>query len=143
MHEIGYCEGVLDAVLRRSGDRPVERIGVRAGTLHRLVPDAFQQSFALVAAGTPAEHAITDVIAVPATGVCTTCGNRFATPDPGALCPSCGGFDVELEGGDELTLAWIEYADEPAVPTSRAAGSRERAGERSAEHTAEHTHERT
>jgi hydrogenase nickel incorporation protein HypA/HybF len=139
VHEIGYCEGVLDAVLRRSGDRPVTRIGVRAGTLHRLVPDAFQQSFALVAAGTPAADAITEVIAVPATAVCTTCGNRFDTPDPGALCPSCGGFDVDLEGGDDLVLAWIEYADEASVPQSRPAPSREHATER----IAEHTHERT
>jgi hydrogenase nickel incorporation protein HypA/HybF len=134
MHEIGYCEGVLEAVLHRSGDRPVAQIGIHAGTLHRLAPDAFQQSFALVAAGTPAENAQTQLVAVPATGVCTTCGNRFDTPDPGAVCPSCGGFEVELEGGNDLTLAWIEYADE-AIPPAR----REQAPDRVSEHTSERT----
>src|SRR3954453_7137474 len=138
MHEIGYCEGVLEAVLHRSGDRPVAQIGIRAGTLHRLMPDAFQQSFALVAAGTPAENAKTQLVAVPATGVCTTCGNRFDTPDPGAICPSCGGFEVDLEGGDDLTLGGIEYPDE-AIPQTRWASRRDQA----AEPIAEHTHERT
>jgi hydrogenase nickel incorporation protein HypA/HybF len=129
VHEIGYCEAVLEAVERRAAGRQVARIGVRAGTLHRLVPEAFEQSFQLVAAGGVAEGATTEVVPVPATGVCSNCGNRFPTADPASTCPSCGGFDVDLEGGDELTLAWIEYAD-----ASRAS---------SAERIPEHTHERT
>jgi hydrogenase nickel incorporation protein HypA/HybF len=135
VHEIGYCEGVLEAVERRAAGRPVARIGVRAGTLHRLVPDAFEQSFQLVAAGTVADGATTDVVSVPATGVCSTCGNRFELADPTAMCPSCGGFEIELEGGDELTLAWIEYAE---------AGQAEIAPQRIHDHThnAHHAHER-
>jgi len=130
VHEIGYCEGVLEAVERRAAGRQVARIGVRAGTLHRLVPDAFEQSFQLVAAGGIADGATTELVLTPATGICSTCGNRFEAADPAATCPSCGGFDVELEGGDELTLAWIEYAE---------AGRVEKASAR----IAEHSHERT
>ncbi len=29
MHEMSYCEGVLEAVLRRASGRPVARVGVR------------------------------------------------------------------------------------------------------------------
>jgi hydrogenase nickel incorporation protein HypA/HybF len=135
VHEIGYCEGLVDAVQRRAGGRPVARIGVRAGVLHRIVPSALQQSFELVAAGTSAEGAVTDVVLVPATGVCTTCGNRFETADPSSSCPSCGGFDVDLAGGDEFVLAWIEYRD----PAATSGLPPEQAGDR----VLEHTHERT
>jgi hydrogenase nickel incorporation protein HypA/HybF len=139
MHEISYCESVLEAVLRRADGRPVRRIGVRAGSLHRLVPAAFEQSFQLVAAGTLADGASTEVLAVPATAICRTCGNRFDTPDPVASCPSCGGFEVDLEGGDEFTLIWLEYADAAASTTPTPEPRRERAAER----ITEHTHERT
>jgi hydrogenase nickel incorporation protein HypA/HybF len=136
VHEIGYCEAVLEAVEQRAAGRPVARIGVRAGTLHRLVPAAFEQSFQLVAAGTVAEGASTDMVSVPATGVCVTCANRFSTAEPAATCPSCGGFEVDLEGGDELTLAWIEYA---AGPRPEIAPQRiERHSH--AEHGSDHSH---
>ncbi len=51
MHEAGYCHGVLHAVEDRAAGRPVARIGVRVGSLHRIVPAAFEQSFQLMAAG--------------------------------------------------------------------------------------------
>src|SRR4051812_15852590 len=136
MHEIGYCEGLVDAVEGRAAGRPVARVGVRAGVLHRIVPAAFQQSFQLVAAGTSADGAVTDVELVPATGGCMTCGNRFETAEPSSACPSCGGLEVELEGGDEFVLTRIEYRD----PDSGVAGS---SSERAAEAVLEHSHERT
>jgi hydrogenase nickel incorporation protein HypA/HybF len=61
MHEIGYCEAVLDAVERRAEGRRVVRLGVRVGALHRIVPAAFEQSFQLVAAGGVADRASTEV----------------------------------------------------------------------------------
>lgn len=140
MHEISYCEGVLEAVERRAAGRPVARIGVRAGTLHRLVPDAFEQSFQLVATGGIADGATTDVVLVPATAGCTSCGFRFETADPAATCPSCGGFDIELEGGDELTLAWVQYVDTAPEPRS---GGPTGPVDSAAERIPEHTHERT
>ncbi|HSP37717.1 MAG TPA: hydrogenase maturation nickel metallochaperone HypA [Frankiaceae bacterium] len=133
MHEISYCEGVLDAVLRRANGRPVSRIGVRAGTLHRLVPAAFEQSFQLVAGGTIAEGASTEVVPVPATAVCRACTHRTDTAGPIVSCPSCGGFEVDLEGGTELVLAWVEYAEPVAAPHPRR--------ERTAALIPEHTHE--
>jgi hydrogenase nickel incorporation protein HypA/HybF len=112
MHEIGYCEGVVDAVERRAAGRRVARVGVRVGVLHRIVPDAFEQSFQLVAAGGVADGARTDVTVVPCGAHCTACGARFEAADAAPPCPSCGSLDVEVAGGDELVLEWIEYTGE-------------------------------
>ena len=57
MHELGLCEAILDVVERRAGERPVARVKVRVGQLHHVHPDAFEQSFALVAAGSIADSA--------------------------------------------------------------------------------------
>ena len=48
MHELGLCEGVLEAVERRAAGRRVTRVRVRVGAQHRVVESAFDQSFALV-----------------------------------------------------------------------------------------------
>ena len=115
MHELSYCEGVLEAVLRRAGDRPVAAVGVRIGAVHRVVADAFQQSFGLAAAGTPAEGARTELIVLPVHGHCMDCRQDFHAQDPAPACPRCGSLDVAVEGGDEVVLEWIRYAD-PSPP---------------------------
>ena len=110
MHEMSYCQGVLEAVERRAGGRPVARIGVRIGAVHRVVADAFEQSFQLAAAGGPADGARTEVVVVPVHGHCMDCRHDFDSADPAPACPSCGSLDVAVEGGDEVVLAWLQYA---------------------------------
>ncbi|MDX6221596.1 MAG: hydrogenase nickel incorporation protein HypA/HybF [Frankiales bacterium] len=111
---MSYCEGVLEAVLRRAGDRRVERIGVRIGVVHRVVAAAFEQSFQLAAAGGPAEGATTEVVVVPVRGHCMECRHDFEAAEPTPACPECGSLDVAVDGGDEVILAWLQYAEKPA-----------------------------
>lgn len=127
---MSYCEGVLEAVYRRAAGRPVARVGVQIGAVHRVVPDAFQQSFQLAAAGGPAEHATTELVVVPVHGHCMDCRHDFHSPDPAPACPLCGSLDVAVEGGDEVILEWLEYVDTAAT------------ADRSAELVPAHTHSR-
>ena len=114
MHEMSYCEGVLEAVERRAGRRRVERIGVRIGAVHRVVEAAFEQSFQIAAVGGPAEGATTEVVVVPVTGHCMDCRHDFESTDSALACPSCGSLEIAASGGDEVILAWLQYADEEA-----------------------------
>lgn len=111
MHELSYCEGVLEAVERRAVDRQVAAIGVRIGAIHRVVADAFQQSFHIAAMNGPAAEAVTTVVVVPVRGHCMDCRRDFESPDPSPACPSCGSLEVAVEGGDDVVLEWIEYVD--------------------------------
>ncbi len=120
MHEMSYCEGVLAAVERRAAGRGVARVGVRIGAVHRVQAAAFQQSFELAAAGGPAEGAETELVVVPVRGHCVDCRADFDTPDPSPACPDCGSLDVAVEGGDEVTLEWVQYTD-PAGSAGQAA----------------------
>ena len=65
MHELGLCEPLLEAVERRAGERRVQSVRVRVGELHRVEPEAFAFSFALVAEGTVAEGAELDLVPIP------------------------------------------------------------------------------
>lgn len=117
MHEIGYCDGVLEAVERRAAGRRVARIGVRIGALHRVVPAAFEQSFQHVAAGGVAEGASTELTTVPARASCRLCGTTFEAHESLPDCPTCATPVLELEGGDEVVLEWVEYHPDQADPS--------------------------
>ena len=65
MHEVGICEDVLSAVLRRANGRTVTRIRVRIGAEQHVSQDLFDRAFPLVAAGTEAANAAVDLVTVP------------------------------------------------------------------------------
>lgn len=132
MHEMSYCEGVLDAVERRAAGRAVARVGVRIGAVHRVVADAFQQSFHLAAAGGPAENATTELVVVPVRGHCMDCRHDFESADPSPVCPSCGSLAVAAEGGDEVVLEWLQYVGAAPGATT---------GDRADELVPAHTHD--
>jgi hydrogenase nickel incorporation protein HypA/HybF len=108
VHELGLCEGILEAVERRAAGRRVTRVRVRIGARHRVVEPALDQAFALVSAGTVADGAAVDLVVVPARVRCLDCGQEAETTDHLAACPACGGLDLEVDGGDELLLEAIE-----------------------------------
>lgn len=109
MHEFGLCEGIVEAVQRRAAGRPVARVRVRIGTLHRVVEAAFQQAFAHAADGTEAEHAAVELVVIPVSATCLSCGVVVEASDIIAVCPGCGGTDLDLTAGEELILESIEY----------------------------------
>jgi len=124
MHEVGLVEGIVEAVERRAGGRPVARVRVRIGTLHRAGDGPMEQSFELVGAGTIVEGARLELVQIPVTSTCGTCGHAEDGAEILLACPSCGSVSIEHAGGDELTLESIEYRSEPveAVETGSAAG---------------------
>lgn len=114
MHELGMCQGLVEAVERRADGRRVARVGVRAGTLLRVAPAALEQSFQLVAAGGVADGAGVELVVVPVEGRCRDCGDAFSSDDPTPACPACGSLATDAEGGEELMLEWVAYSHKPS-----------------------------
>ena len=108
MHELGMCEGILDTALRRAAGRPVTRVRVRVGVLHRAVGPAMEQAFLLVAAGTEAEGAELDMVTLPVRVTCRACGAERDSDELLIACPACGSGELDQAGGDELLLESIE-----------------------------------
>jgi hydrogenase nickel incorporation protein HypA/HybF len=65
VHEVGLCESLLDAVERRANGRRVLGVKFRVGEQHRVVDEALDQAFVLVAEGTVAEGAEVELEVVP------------------------------------------------------------------------------
>jgi hydrogenase nickel incorporation protein HypA/HybF len=114
MHEYGLAEGVLDTVRQRAAGRKVAGIRIRFGVKHAVDAESMSQAFTFVAAGTEAEDATVDLVTVPARLACRSCGQDADTSDVLAVCPRCGSEDVEITGGEEMTLESITYESAPA-----------------------------
>jgi len=108
MHEVALGEAILDAVERRAAGRKVRRVKVQIGTLHRVVGPALDQGFALVSEGSVAEGAELDIVTVPVTVTCRSCGEHHHSEDQQFVCLACGSEDVDVDGGEELLLESLE-----------------------------------
>ncbi len=114
MHEYGLAEGVLATVRQRAEGRKVAGIRVRFGVRHAVDEESLAQAFSFVAEGTEAAGAAVKLITVPATIACRDCALTAETTDVLAVCPRCAGEDVEITGGDEMTLESVTYEPVPA-----------------------------
>jgi hydrogenase nickel incorporation protein HypA/HybF len=109
MHEFGLCDGIVEAVQKRANGRPVARVCVQVGVLHRVGVDAFRHAFSHAAEGAEAENAALDLVIMPVRAVCRTCQAETDGDDIVMVCPKCNGVDLDLTGGDELVLESVEY----------------------------------
>ena len=107
MHELAITQSVVDAVLDRTGDRPVTTVRVKVGRLAGVVPEAMRFCFELVTVGTTLEGARLEIEQPPGRAHCRTCGDDFGLTDLILLCP-CGSADVEVTTGRELHLSSVE-----------------------------------
>jgi hydrogenase nickel incorporation protein HypA/HybF len=108
MHELGLCEGILEAVERRAGGRRVTRVRLRVGTLLRVAEPALDQAFSLVADGTVAEGAAIDLVVVPVRTTCAACRQVTDADEVPVVCAACGSSELEVSGGDEFVLESIQ-----------------------------------
>ena len=120
MHEYGLAEGVLASVRQRAGGRKVAALRVRFGVRHAVDEESLAQAFSFVAEGTEAAGATVQLVTVPATLTCQDCGQSAETSDVLAVCPHCAGENVDITGGDEMTLESITYESVPAPSSSGA-----------------------
>lgn len=114
MHEIGLCDAIFEAALRRAGGRRVSSMRVRVSG-HAVDPDVIDQGLRMVAAGTPVEGARVEIVTEPLSVRCDGCGGESAATDARALaaCARCGGVDVRVVTTEPLVVESITF-EEPA-----------------------------
>lgn len=107
MHELAITQGVVDAILEKTGERRVTVVRVKVGRLAGVVPDAIRFCFELVTAGTPLEGSILEIDEPGGVARCRSCGDDFGLADAILLC-RCGSADVEILAGRELQISSVE-----------------------------------
>lgn len=115
MHEVGIAQSILDAgrtEARRLAGSRLKRIGVRVGVLSGVDLQALEFALMALRAGTDLEELEIDLQSCPRRNRCAQCGFEFETEMYSRPCPDCTSEQIQLIGGEELELAFVEV-DEP------------------------------
>lgn len=111
MHESAIAQSIIDVALRHleeGGWRRVTRITVRVGHLSSVVPESLDFAFQAMIRGTPLEGSVLDIEETPGEGRCRACGAVFPVDSFFCICEKCGSGEVEVQGGDVLTIESID-----------------------------------
>ena len=113
MHEMALAEGILqicESHAARAGATRVTAIWIEIGELSHVDPDALAFAFTAVAQGTLADDARLEIDRTPGHAWCHTCGKTVALRSLIDPCPDCGGFQLQVSGGEEMRVKEMEVA---------------------------------
>ena len=109
MHELSIVQSMITLIKQQNPPKPLKLLNIRVGMLSCVSPGALQSCFeAIKCSETLLEHCELSILETNPTAQCPDCHRQFVLNQLGQPC-QCGGFDYQVSGGDDLTLASIEY----------------------------------
>lgn len=113
MHEMGLAESVVSIVednARAAGATRVALVRLEIGALSQVIPEAMEFCFDAVSKGTLAEGATLEIERTPGRAWCHDCMTPIEIPALGSACPTCGGYKLQVTGGEEMRVKEMEIA---------------------------------
>ena len=113
MHEMALCGGVIDIIeaeARRQSFAKVTTVWLEIGALSQVEPDAMRFCFDVVAARSVAADAKLEIIRSPGTAWCMNCVKTVNVERRYDACPCCGGYQLQITGGDQMRVKELEVA---------------------------------
>lgn len=110
MHEMSLAESVLGIIedqARSQGFARVRTVWLEIGRLAAVEAEAMRFCFDAVTRGSIAEGAGLQIIDIPGSGRCLSCGKTIQLNERYDLCPDCK-LPVEITGGTELRVKELE-----------------------------------
>ncbi|GAB6039879.1 hydrogenase maturation nickel metallochaperone HypA [Endothiovibrio diazotrophicus] len=111
MHEMSLCEGVVrvaETTARDGGFRRVEGVWLEVGALAGVDCAALRLCFAAATRGSLAEGARLEIVERPGEAWCLACADTVALNERFGACPDCGGYQLQVTGGDQLRVVELE-----------------------------------
>jgi hydrogenase nickel incorporation protein HypA/HybF len=118
MHELSIATAVVETALRHAAGREVTRVTVRTGALRQVVPEPLRFYFEIVARDTGCARARLDIVEVPARLRCERCEREWEPLFPAFRCPDCASAHVDVLGGQELEVEYIEVEEREPLCTA-------------------------
>ena len=111
MHEMSLCEsilGVMEEYARQQQFRKVKTVWLEIGALSTVEPEAMRFCFEAVMQGSLAENARLEIIDVKGQAWCMQCAQNVAIEHRYDACPNCGGFQLQVNAGEEMRIKELE-----------------------------------
>ncbi|MEW5693094.1 MAG: hydrogenase maturation nickel metallochaperone HypA [Candidatus Hydrogenedentota bacterium] len=114
MHEYSIAKNIMDSLTELKPeyqDKPVIKVTILAGRLHRIVPESL--FFYLDLLKKDSEFKDTEFVfrEKDVEVRCSTCNNISKLADFFLFCPLCNSLDVRLVSGNELVIESIEIEE--------------------------------
>ncbi len=113
MHEMALCEsilGIIEEEAQRQSFARVSAVWLEIGMLSHADPDALRFCFDAVTRDTIASAARLEIVTVPGEAWCMRCMAPVTIAARHDPCPSCGGFQLQVTGGDDMRVKELEVA---------------------------------
>ncbi len=113
MHEMSLAEGViqiLEQSAQEQGYSEVKTIWLEIGELSNVEVESLTFCMEAVCKGTVADQARVEIIHAPGEAWCMECRQTVAVHALYDPCPQCGGFQVQVTGGNEMRVKELEVA---------------------------------
>jgi len=111
MHEMSIAESVLQIIedkARTDGYTRVKAVWLEIGQLAGVEKESLRFCFDVVTRDSVARDARLEIVETPGQGWCMQCARSVAVSARYEPCPNCGGFQVEVTGGDEMRVKELE-----------------------------------
>ena len=113
MHEMSLAEGMIQLIEengRQQNFSQVTAVHLEIGRLSNVEIESMRFCFDAVIQGTLAEGASLTITEAPGQGWCMDCActvehNKLYDP-----CPLCGGYQVQVTGGNQMLIKELEVA---------------------------------
>ena len=111
MHEMSLCASMVQIIeeqAREQGFSRVRRVWLEIGPLAGVEVAAMRFGFDVVTRGTLAENATLEILETQAEAWCMACSRQVPVTQRFDACPECGGFQLQVTGGEELRIKELE-----------------------------------
>jgi hydrogenase nickel incorporation protein HypA/HybF len=111
MHEMSLCESILQVLeeqAREQGFSRVRTVRLEIGVLAGVEPQALRFGFEVVMRNSLADGACLELIELPGHAWCMECARTVEVSQRFDPCPDCGGYQLQVSGGDELRIKNLE-----------------------------------
>jgi len=111
MHEMSICESIIQIIedeARKQAFSRVKQVWLEIGLFSGIEADALRFSFDVVSRSSVAENAVLNIDELPGEGYCMNCGKTITVLQRFDPCPECGGYQVQVTGGDEMRIKELE-----------------------------------
>lgn len=111
MHEMSLMQGVLEILEDHAKTRQFSRVKtvwLEIGALSGVDPHAMSFCFDVVMQGTLAQEAVLEIIEKPGQAWCMLCGKNVGISARYDPCPDCGGFQLQVTGGEAMRVKELE-----------------------------------
>jgi hydrogenase nickel incorporation protein HypA/HybF len=115
VHELGIILEVVKVVEQVAAENDVgkiESLTLEIGELSSVIPGYVEAVYPAATEGTILEGSVLKVEILPADARCGDCGEIFNALAHKAVCPACGGKDLQLLGGKEFHIKEITVISE-------------------------------